>query len=260
MSERTKILKEKLISRFRIGEMTLQERFFFLGKVFILGGVLVALFLFSGLLGMRFAVQRHVLETPSIVGMSLEDAEEIFARSDLELVVGGRRYDQDNPSGNIVSQVPAAGVGIKSDGQVMVIVSLGKRTNPVPDLAGTSLRAARVLAEQSNFVLGRVSEISLGEKEDHVLSQFPVPASDNNVSEHIDVLVTRKKPRKFIMPDLTGRNLSTTLRLLREHGFDVNQIRYSRYAEAPRGSIVRQFPQPGYLLGPESDIDLEVAR
>lgn len=253
-------MKDKLVSRFKVDEMSLQEKFVFMGKVFILAGFLIALFLFSGLLGMRFAVRGHVMETPSVVGMSMDDAEDLFSRTELELVVGGRRYDRDIPSGYIVSQVPAAGMGIKSDGRVMVIASLGRKTNPVPDLSGSSLRAARVLAEQSRYNLGRVSEISLGDLDNHVISQFPVPESDESVSDTIDVLVTRAKPAEFVMPDLVGRDLTDTLRLLRERGFDVEQIHYRRYSGVERGSILRQSPQPGYCLGPDMAIDLEVAR
>ncbi len=240
--------------------MTLQEKLVFLGKVFILAGVLAALFLFSGLLGMRFSVRGHVMETPSVIGMSLEDAEEIFSKTELELVVGGRRFDKNTPSGHIISQVPGSGMGIKSNGRVMVIASLGKKSNPVPDLAGASLRASRVLSEQNRYTLGKVSEISLGGKEDHVISQFPLPESDESISNNIDVLVTRMKPQEYIMPNLVGMDLSRTLRLLRGYGFDVDQIRYRRYEGVSRGSVVRQFPQPGYRLGPDLAIDLEVAR
>ena len=253
-------MKKIIVAKLNVENMTLQEKFFFLGKVFVLAGVLGALFLFSGLLGMRFTVRGHVLKTPSIVGMSLDNATEIFSRTEMELVVGGRRYDRNTPSGYIVSQVPGSGMGIKSNGKVMVIASLGKKSNPVPDLTGSSLRAARVLAEQSSYALGRVSEISLGSKEDHVVSQFPVPDSDESVSDNIDVLVTRKKPQEYVMPDLVGMDLSRTLRLLRDFGFDVDQIRYRMYAGVTRGSVVRQFPQPGYRLGPDLAIDLEVAR
>jgi eukaryotic-like serine/threonine-protein kinase len=253
-------VKKRITEKFNVVSMTPQEKFFFLGKVFILAGVLAALFLFSGLLGMRYTIRGHVLETPSVIGMSLENAKDIFSRTELELVVGGRRYDKDTPSGYIVSQVPGSGMGIKSNGKVMVIASLGRKSNPVPNLAGSSLRAARVLAEQSSYTLGRVSEISLGSKEDHVVSQFPVPDSDENISDNIDVLVTRGKPQEYVMPNLVGMDLSRTLRLLRDFGFDVDQIRYRRYTGVSRGSVVRQFPQPGYRLAPDLAIDLEVAR
>ena len=253
-------MKKKIAARIGFETMTLQEKSVFLGKVLILAGVLVTLFLFSGLLGMRFAVRGHVIETPSVVGMSLENAEELFSRTELELVIGGRRYDPNIPSGYIVSQAPNAGMGIKTNGKIMVIASLGRKTNPVPNLAGSSRRAAKVLAEQNRYKLGLVSEISLGEREDHVISQFPVPESAESISDNVDILVTKIKPREFIMPDLVGMSLSRTLRLLRDHGFDVDQIRYRKYEGVSRGSVVRQFPQAGYRLGPDLAIDLEVAR
>lgn len=229
------------------------------GKLVLLSGVLVAAFLLSLILGMRLAVSGNVMETPVLVGMSLEDAEQIFSNIELGLVVGGQRYDVQIPAGAIIAQTPGPGVGIKAGRDVRVILSLGRRTNAVPNLKGTSLRAGRLLAAQNGFEIGRISEISLSDEDETIVEQFPVPFSEETVDDRVDVLVLRKTVTSFVMPDVVSWNLNKALMFFENHGFDT-RVFYRRRSSVQRGSIVRQFPEPGYRLNEEDVINLEVAR
>src|SRR5690606_36562600 len=98
---------------------------------------------------MRLAVKGTLVEVPSLIGMSRSDAESVLSQAGLTLVVSGERYDSQVPRGAIISQVPGAGVDLKTGGDVRVIVSLGRRINPIPDLRDTPVRAARMMAEQN---------------------------------------------------------------------------------------------------------------
>lgn len=229
------------------------------GKLVLLSGVLVAAFLLSAILGMRLAVSGNVLETPALVGMSLGDAERVFSNVELDLVVGGRRYDVQIPEGAIIAQSPGAGVGIKAGRNVTVIVSLGRRTNAVPNLKGTSLRAARLLAAQNGFEIGQVSEVALSDEEDTIIEQSPAPFSEETVDDKIDVLVLSKAVPSFVMPDVVTWNLNRALIFFEDKGFET-RVFYRRRSSVRRGTIVRQFPEPGYRLNTEDVINLEVAR
>ena len=149
-------------------QIDLQTRFIGWGKACLLGGIVVSAFLISMIIGMRLAVRGHEVETPALVGMALSDAQTVFERLNLKLMVSGHRYDEMVPNGAIISQVPGAGVRTKADGSVQVIVSLGRRTRPIPALAGSSVRAARLLLEQEQYQLGRISELPLPEGHDVV--------------------------------------------------------------------------------------------
>ncbi len=230
-----------------------------LGKLVLLSGVLVAAFLLSLILGMRLAVSGNVMETPVLVGMSLEDAEQVFSGIELDLAVGGQRYDAQVPEGAIIAQSPGPGVGIKAGRDVRVIVSLGRRTNAVPNLKGTSLRAARLLAAQNGFEIGRVSEISLSEEDETIVEQSPAPFSEETVDDKVDVLVLRKAVSSYVMPDVVSWNLNRSLIFLENHGFET-RVFYRRHSSVRRGTVVRQFPEPGYRLDEEDVINLEVAR
>lgn len=231
-----------------------------MGKLALLVGILATVFFFSAILGMRFAVRGRVLEAPRLVGMSLRDAEALSRKIELSLVVAGRRYDPAHPAGVIISQVPGPGVGVKVRGDVQVIVSMGRRTNPVPDLRNTSVRAARLMAEQNRYQIGRISEISLGGGEERIIAQFPRPKAEEALSDQIDVLIEKERKPAYIMPDVVGWNLNRALRLFEQNRFEVSGIRYRRYSGRSRGSVVRQFPEPGYPLKVGEVVNLEVAR
>lgn len=239
----------------------LQDRFLTIGKLALLGGVIVVVFLFSVILGMRFTVRGKVLETPALVGMSLADAEKLFKEKNLKLAVVGRRYDPDIPEDSIISQLPVAGVGIKANRDVQIVVSMGKRPNPVPDLTGRSPRAARLLARQSGYELGRISRISGGDEEtEKIIGQNPKPNSEETVSNRIDVLVQKKLLAGYIMPDLVGDNLNRVMVFFEENGFEFPKVQYKPHSGVSKGTVVRQFPEPGYLLEEDESIHLEVAR
>jgi len=218
-------------------------------------------FLFSVILGMRFSVRGKVFETPSIVGMSLVDAEGLFAQKELDLAVVGRRYDPDIPKDAIISQLPVAGVGIKANRDVQVVVSMGRRSNPVPDLMGRSARAARLLAQQNGYELGKVSAMFGGNEEgERIIAQYPEPHSEENVSERIDVLVQKKSVATYIMPDVIGDNLNRVMMFFQENDFEIARVQYKKHQGIGKGTVVRQFPEPGYLLREDESIHLEVAR
>jgi len=239
----------------------LQDRFLTIGKLAVLAGVLLVVFLFSVIVGMRFSVQGRVFETPSIVGMSLADAEGLFEKKELALAVVGRRYDPDILKDAIISQLPAAGVGIKANRDVQVVVSMGRRPNPVPDLTGRSARAARLLARQNGYELGKVSEMLSGSEEnERIIAQYPQPHSEENVSDRIDVLVQKKSVAAYIMPDVIGDNLNHVMVFFEDNGFEIARVQYKEHQGISKGTVVRQFPEPGYLLREDESIHLEVAR
>lgn len=239
----------------------LQDRFSTIGKLILLSGILVAAFFFSVIIGMRLTVRGSVVEVPSVVGMALEDAEALFQKLELTLAVSGRRFDSEVPEGAIASQVPGSGVRLKASSQVKVVVSLGRRTIPIPDLRGVSVRAARLAAEQSGFQVRTVSEVSVGtDSERRIISQYPESGTLEDTSDEIGVLVAARYDPGYVMPDLIGLNLNRVLQFFEAHDLDVTRIQYRSSPGAARGSIVRQFPEPGYLLRRSDLVHLEVAR
>jgi beta-lactam-binding protein with PASTA domain len=126
-------------------------------------------------------------------------------------------------------------------------------------LIGVTVRAARLLAAQSGYEIGRVSEIELAGDSDVIVGQFPAPESTSPLDERIDVLVSKAVDPAYVMPDLRDWNLNRALVFLERNSFTA-EIFYRRHRGSAKGSIVRQFPEPGYPLRETDSVNLEVAR
>ena len=242
-------------------ESTIQEQALIVGKLTVLVGVLIAVGLSSAYTGMRLAVRGTEVEVPSIIEKPVGDATEILERVHLKREVIGERFDPEIPKGVVISQHPQPGRSIKAQRKVQVILSLGRKTKPVPDLRGSPLRVARLMASHAGFELGNISEISMTYiPKGQIVQQFPPPDSKDLLSPKIDVLVSGGFLSRYVMPDVTGRSLNAVLLYFEKNDFKLGNVEYGDYPDAARGAVVRQFPEPGYILIEQDTINLEVAR
>jgi len=245
----------------RMQGSTIHEQVLIVGQLTVLVGVLIAVGLSSAYLGMRLAVRGTEVEVPSIAGKPLGEATEILERVHLKREVMGERFDPEIPRGVVISQHPQPGRTIKAERKVQIILSLGIKTNSVPDLRGSPLRVARLMASDAGFELGNISEISMSEiPKGQIVQQFPPPDSKDLLSLEIDVLVSGGFLKRYVMPDVTGQTLNAVLLYFEKNDFKLGNIQYGDYPDAARGAVVKQFPEPGYILTEQETINLEVAR
>ena len=113
---------------------TIHEQVLIVGKLTVLVGVLIAVGLSSAYMGMRLAVRGTEVEVPSIIGQPVGTATEILEQVNLQREVIGERFDSEALKGVVLSQAPPAGVKIKAQRKVQVILSLGATKSRVPDL------------------------------------------------------------------------------------------------------------------------------
>lgn len=245
------------------------QRFLTVAKFALLIGILVAVGLFSALVGMRIAVQGNEVSVPEILGKSQQEAEELLKGSQLGLQVLATRYDSEVAEQAIISQSPAPGGRIKEGRNVRVVVSLGARQHPVPDLVGGTLRVARAKLLQSEYRLGAVSEIllpGLGQDDQDpaqidavVLQQNPSAGIQESGDAQVDLLVARRTPSGYLMPDLVGSKLGQVYALFDRQGFRLGTIRYRQGSGKPLGTVLRQFPEAGSKIEEKDEVHVEVA-
>lgn len=231
------------------------------GKLVLLVGILVSAGLLSGIVGMRLAVRRSDVSVPALVGLTVEAAQAKAKESALSVSVGGERYHDEIPEGAVVSQFPAEGRLVKEDRQIQVFVSLGPRTHPVPNLIGSPLRVAQLQASQYNYEIGLISRLGLpGVEAGKVVDQNPRPNAAGASSPRINLLVSDEDPTRYLMPNLLGQNVNQAKLFLEKVGFEPARIDYSFSAVARKGTVIRQYPEPGNPVRQTDQISLEVAR
>src|SRR5947208_9700345 len=109
----------------------------------------------SALTAMRFAIRGREVEVPRLAGKTADEAKEILSHRGLLLKVSTSRFSSNVPEGYILDQIPPSGSRLKINRTVNVLLSLGERRFPVPNLVGTSLRAAQLTLSQRKLALGK---------------------------------------------------------------------------------------------------------
>ncbi len=207
------------------------RRFF---KWLLRGLVLFVVFVASALTAMRFAIHGRQTTIPKVVGLSKSQAERLLADHGLVLDEGDRYFSSDVPPGRVMSQAPQPGLKVRRGWSVRVAESMGPQRVVIPDLVGTSERAAEINIRKRGLELGSIATATIpGAPSDQIVGQSP-PANAVNVSEpKISLLLAASEERaSFVMPDLVGQSEDAAVNAIVNAGLRVSGIK-SQSAPAP---------------------------
>jgi eukaryotic-like serine/threonine-protein kinase len=239
---------------------TRQNRLITIGKAVLLVAILASIGLMTAYVGMRMAVRGTEVQVPALVNRSVDDAMKDLEAAALKLEVVGQRYDPSVPAGAVISQYPGPAMRMKVNREVQVIVSMGKPVNPIPDLRGSTMREARLMIMQAGYEVGKISTVALERNSGEIIQQYPAPGARDISTSRVDILLGGQSPVRYVMPDLVGEHVSRVVSRLNDDGFKVGRIEYRTYQNAARGTVVKQYPEPGYPVRQGDSVNLEVAR
>jgi serine/threonine-protein kinase len=217
----------------------------------------------SALTAMRFAIRGREVVVPSVLGKTQAEAEEIVRDSGLQLKVSSTRFSAEVPEGQVSEQIPVSGTRLKTNRTVRVLVSLGDRQFAVPNLVGTSLRAAQLTLNQRRLSLGSTlySHTYDGEEASTVVYQSPAPGTLDGSDPAVDILISLGPPAEyFVMPDLIGKPADLVASRARAEGFRLGKSNFRRYPGVEAGVVIQQSPQAGYRLTKSDIISLDVSQ
>jgi len=243
------------------------RRFF---RVLLRALVLIVVFMASALTAMRFAIHGRATTIPKIVGMTPNQAEKVLADHGLVLDEGDRFFSSDVPPGRIMTQVPQPGIQVRRGWHVRVAESMGPQRVVIPDLVGTSERAAEINLRRRGLELGGVANASIpGADMGQIVAQSP-PANAVNVSEpKVSLLMASPEERaSFVMPDLIGRSEDDAVGEIVNAGLRTPEIHTETSAAppanasqaAPSRMVVKTAPAAGQRVFQGQPITLEVTQ
>lgn len=241
--------------------MSLRERIRGLVRIFLLFTVLVAVALISAITTIRLTIRGHQENMPNLVGVPLETAQRTASGLGLELRVEDQVFSPQVPANRVVSQEPPAGTRIKVGQRVHVLVSLGPPRVAIPNLVGTSIRAAQITAIQRGLTFGDVAAVYWpGTAADQVVEQDPPPSAPDVLSPAVNFLVSRgEAPAAFVCPRFIGRPVAEARRALEKVGFKVGETIPIPTDAATPGTILMQSPPPGSKVLPDAVFRFQVA-
>jgi len=233
-----------------------------------LTGLVAAAVLFAaGVLLFNFVImpllihQRDTVIVPDISGLSRSRAERTLERTGLQMRVGREDYNADAPAGYVIGQNPRANETVKEGRTIEVVLSLGARTQRVPDIRGMSLRQARGALSRVNLRVGSIARLSSnGPPREEVVAFEPDAASEVVEGTPVNLIVRVGGRRaRYAMPDLTGQDLLFIREKLRDLGFRVAAVRYERRPGVFPNTVVGQSPAPGAMIREGDSIELVAA-
>jgi len=226
------------------------------------GGIFVAGILFFNFILMPMLIhQRGAVIVPDLRSLSEAQAQKELDRLALHMRVDRSEHNAQVPEGYVVSQSPRASETIKEGRTVNVVLSLGARTQTVPDLRGMSLRQTRSVLERSHLVVGRVARVLTGgEPREEVLASNPQVGTEVTEDSPVDVVVAvGGSNAQYAMPDLTGQDLLFIREKLRALGFRIAGVRYEAREGVYPNTVIGQTPPPGALIREGDSIELVAA-
>ena len=242
-------------------DMSLGDRIRGLFRIFLMFTVLVAVALISAITTIRLAIRGHQATVPELTGVPMDKAERTLNSLGLVMDVEDKLYSQ-YPAEEIVSQVPASGTHVKTGQHVHVLVSLGPMQASIPDLVGSSVRAARIAALQRGLTVGDVASVHApGAPPDQILAQDPPPENTSARSPAVDLLVSLgDEPPAYVCPSFVGRPLNAARAGLEKAGIKVGQVTPMPQMGVAPNTILSQTPLPGSKIGPETVFNFQVAQ
>jgi serine/threonine-protein kinase len=200
--------------------------------------------------------QGEEVRVPDLTAKSEREAERALASEDLRLSKISEQWSPDIPRGYISRQEPEPGAVVKRGRRISVVVSLGTQGTTVPVLDGESVRRAEIMLEGAGLRRGNVATVYTDEApRDMVVATDPPGETVVDQESAVYILVSAGSlPRRYIIPDLTGRELAAVSRELRYEGF---LVLFRQGGSRIRGGLVSaQEPLPGSPIAPRDSIIL----
>ena len=204
-----------------------------------------------------------LVPTPDLVGLSLIEARRTADEGGLRLRVATERPHPVYPPGNVIQQLPDAGVDAKRGRTITVVVSSGLDTKLVPDLRGMTARQAQLDIEAVGLVVGDVVEVHTDRAErGRVVGTDPSVGAVLPAGSGVRMLVSLGSgPVQMIMPSLVGRTPEEARLVAEGLGLVVRSVTYesgrSRYF---RDVVVVQDPVAGSRVIHGEGVTLRVGK
>jgi serine/threonine-protein kinase len=187
---------------------------------------------------------------PQFVGLTLEAARALAARSNVKINVDQQTANDMIPSNTIVSQAISAGTNVDPGATVGVTVSTGPALVAVPDSSGRSPADAAALVAQMGLQPRLQYVVDPTNANGNVIAQDP--AANTTVPRRSTV--TLSIAVSGTVPDVTNQTLDDAKRALLTNGYNVGNVAITQ--DGNPGTVARTEPEANASLRPGEAVEI----
>lgn len=193
-------------------------------------------------------LQGRLVETPSLVGMTLAQAEQAAQSTGLSVAVTGEEHSESIPADAVASTDPASGSAVAPGESVGLIMSLGPERYDVPALDGLSRDEAEGALAELTLVPGEVTRrFNENVAKGLVISQQPAPGTEVRRAAEVSFVISKGR-RPIEVPDVVGRQQAAAVEAIEEAGL-VARVGEQYSTDVDKGRVISQNPADGELFG-----------
>jgi len=179
---------------------------------------------------------------PQLAGLEPAAAQDLLARFGLTLGAQTEEATSDaNLVGKIVSSTPGPGETVPAGSAVAVVIGVEPTTAAIPEVAGQEPDAAQQALEDAGFAVTR-QDVEGGE-EGVVVGTDPAAGTQAELGSTVTLQIGTGND----VPDVRGEELDDAVRILRDAGFALDDIRQQRQPVTDRDQddiVLEQTTQP----------------
>lgn len=223
----------------------------------VAAALIIALLVFGVLMLRAYWVVPDV-EVPAVEGELLSQAASILTEAGLAHRVADQVASDLVPSGQVISQSPAAGRVVKKGREIELVLSTGPDLVEVEDVVGKMVREASLLLEGQGFVV-EVLERHSDEPSGTVIASNP--GKGHRISRGSTVTLNVSiGGRPFPVRNLRGLNLEDAKKWLELFGLQLGFVDEEDSDIYAAGQVMDQLPAAGELVQAGTTIDLTVSK
>jgi len=224
--------------------------------------LLLIIFFLSANVSFQIVLKGEMVSIPNLIGKTMEEAEIELSKKKLFIVQKGIQFDNHWERGKIIFQEPSPGSRIKINKIVRVILSAGSEKVVVPQLAGKNLQSINSILEEAGLRKGKISQVHTSKyAAGKIITQLPQASEEIGRNSRVSLLISQgQREKRYLMPDLIGKQANKVIAKLKDMEFRVEDLRYSYYPGLESGIIIKQFPPQGFRIQKRNLITLEISK
>ena len=210
--------------------------------------------------GWYLAVGRAAsVPTPSIVGLTQAEAEQVLGAAGLSLIVTDTAFSEEVPADLILASDPAAGFDVREQGTVGVIISRGPERFTIPDVRGLSAADAAAEITGAGLAVGSSKETFDDTVAAGKVTQTDPKIGANAKPDTVVNLIVSKGAKPVPLPNVVGRKVGGAKKTLSGLGLAV--VTDAKFSETvAKGDVITMSPKAGTVVNSGSRVSLVTSK
>ena len=199
---------------------------------------------------------------PDLVGRDVIYVLETLSTMELNTKVKGSEFSPQIPRSRVIFQDPAPGTRMKRGRDVRIVFSRGPQLLIMPSLRHLPLAEAKIQLADMGLEFGVASTLfHPGIEKETVIAHVPSPGAQVTRGIKVNLLVSNgRKPKNFVMADLTGKALDQALERIEAMGLKVGTITSRSTPATDRNTVLDQTPKSGFQVLQGQTVDITINR